>query len=514
MDPRCRYGLLPLLFLVCGVTAQETRKPTVAVLPFSTRVLDTAAIDGLMSEMNSDLINTGRFRVMERSQMDQILKEQGLQQSGACDASDCAILVGKLLAVDDLVLCTIGKVGNTYTLSARLVDVRTGEVEKSVTRNSRAEVDAILTEILPQVARDLGFARMDSGAKGSAPAVKVVSDPAVDSGADADSSDDDDDAGADTTSDGWQKLDVSLGVTAQQPHLKASSGDTLVRGANLVVGREWTHGAWTLGPKVALDGSKTQLPAEDSTYADANFSLGTTWSPLDWLSANITGFYAFQTGSDHDEGATTLLKGTYDANDHLSFGLGFAATWSRQQHGSAFLEPEISATSSWLDFGAELDLGGQWESYSRLTDSNKTVTRSGVKKDTVVQTIDPDSGDVPMLQASANISFHGKSWSVGPTLKFQAWQKTTQDTTVKGKTAQLIQHQYTTSPGISGSIHPKPWLDLDLDISDGVQTGNTNLNGHTLTLRSNPRLAKNFPWLTTANLPAGWVASLTVQTHW
>jgi hypothetical protein len=271
MNPGCRIGCFSLLFGL-GVTAQAAKTPTVAVLPISTRVLDSAAIDGLMSEMNSDLINTGRFRVMERSQMDQILKEQGLQQSGACDASDCAILVGKLLAVDDLLLCTIGKVGNTYTLSARLVDVRTGEVEKSVTRNSRAEVDAILTEILPEVAKELGAGRTDSASTASVATAKIAAVPAPDSSDDSDSAGDDSDQDADTTTDGWQKLNVSVGVTAQQPHLKVASGDTLVRGSNLVVGREWTHGAWTLSPQVALDGSKTQLPAEDSTYADANFS--------------------------------------------------------------------------------------------------------------------------------------------------------------------------------------------------------------------------------------------------
>jgi hypothetical protein len=498
-----------MLLLAVGVPAQGIKKPTVAVLPFSTRVLDSAAIDGLMSEMNSDLVNTGKFRVMERSQMNEILQEQGFQQSGACDASDCAVMVGKLLAVDDLVLCTIGKVGNTYTLSARLVDVRTGEVDKSVTRNSRAEVDAILTEILPQVALDLGNARTDSATKGPVPTGKVVSAPAVDSVADA--VDDDTDEDADKAPDGWQKLDISLGVTAQQPHLKTSFGDTSVRATSLVIGREWTHGTWTLGPKIALDGSKTEFPAEDSTYADANLSLGATWVPRDWFSANVTGFYAFQTGSDHDVGATTLLKATYDANSHLSFGMGFASTWSHQQHGSAFLEPEVAATSSWLDAGAEVDLGGQWESYSRLVDSTKLRK---LLADTVVQTIHPDSGEVPMLQVSANLTFHGKTWSIGPTWKFQAWQKTTQDTTVRGKTAQLTQDQYTTSPGISGAIHPKSWLDLDADVSDGIQTGNSDLNGHTLTLRSNPRLAKNFPWLRTANIPAGWIASLTVQTHW
>ena len=147
------------LTIALAVSAQEPKLPAVAVLPFTSRVLDSSAIDGLTSAMNSELINTGKFRVMERSQMDGILKEQGFQQSGACDGQECAVQVGKLLSVDQMVLGTIAKVGNTYTLSARLVDVQTGEVLKSLTRNSRAEVDAILTDIIPQVARDLAGCR-------------------------------------------------------------------------------------------------------------------------------------------------------------------------------------------------------------------------------------------------------------------------------------------------------------------------------------------------------------------
>jgi uncharacterized protein (TIGR02145 family) len=145
----------PLLFLLLfalDIFAQEAKKPMVAVLPFTSRVLDTSAIEGLVSAMGSELINTGAFRVMERSQMEGILKEQGFQQSGACDGQECAVEVGKLLSVDQMVLGSIAKVGSTYTLTARLVSVQTGEVLKSVTRNSKADVDAILTDILPQVA--------------------------------------------------------------------------------------------------------------------------------------------------------------------------------------------------------------------------------------------------------------------------------------------------------------------------------------------------------------------------
>jgi hypothetical protein len=151
---------VPFLFLAvlaswAPVRAQDARKPMVAVPPFTAHALDADALEGIGSALGSELINTGRFRVMERTQMETILKEQGFEQSGACDGSECAVQMGKLLSVDDMVLGSIAKVGSMYTLTARLVDVRTGEVLRSVTRNSKAQVESVLTEAIPQVARDL-----------------------------------------------------------------------------------------------------------------------------------------------------------------------------------------------------------------------------------------------------------------------------------------------------------------------------------------------------------------------
>lgn len=153
---------LCIMCLAISAMAESRPMAAIAVLPFNARSLDTDAVDGIVSAMGSELINTGKFRVMERSQMQEILKEQGFQQSGACDGSECAVQMGKLLAVSHIVVGTIAKVGSTYTLTAKLVSVETGEVIRSTTRNSRASVDAVLTDILPLVAKDLAQADLAS----------------------------------------------------------------------------------------------------------------------------------------------------------------------------------------------------------------------------------------------------------------------------------------------------------------------------------------------------------------
>lgn len=131
------------------------RIPQVAVMPFSARSVDTEALQGIASALGSSLLRTGKFRVLERSQISQVLGEQGFQQTGACEGSECAVEVGKLLAVDQMVVGSLSRVGNTYSLTARLVNVGTGEVVRSATRNSRGEIDAMVTRVLPLVAKDL-----------------------------------------------------------------------------------------------------------------------------------------------------------------------------------------------------------------------------------------------------------------------------------------------------------------------------------------------------------------------
>lgn len=145
---------LLLLFLTVGIAAAEPL-PTVAVLPFASQVLDSGALEGIGSAFGSELLNTGKVRVMERSQMSRILQEQGFQQSGACDGSECAVQVGRLLSVQSMILGTVAKVGDTYTLTARLVDVGSGEVLASATRNSPAKADALLTDAVPATAKEL-----------------------------------------------------------------------------------------------------------------------------------------------------------------------------------------------------------------------------------------------------------------------------------------------------------------------------------------------------------------------
>jgi len=109
----------------------------------------------LTNALQSEIGKTGKFQVMERAQMDEILKEQGFQQSGACDETGCAVEMGKLLAVNQIVMGNVGLVGKTYTMNVRLVDVSTGKILKDFTEYHKGSIDGLLTKTVPGLARKL-----------------------------------------------------------------------------------------------------------------------------------------------------------------------------------------------------------------------------------------------------------------------------------------------------------------------------------------------------------------------
>jgi len=150
----------PILSIVCLVATASlaqvpARLPAVALMQLQSKALDAEGLEVLGSTLASELLATNRVRVLERSQVDQILKEQGFQQSGACDAGECAVEIGKLLTVEKMVVGSVGRLGAVQSLSLRMVDVGTGEVTKSVSKSCECPQEAVLTRLAPQAVREL-----------------------------------------------------------------------------------------------------------------------------------------------------------------------------------------------------------------------------------------------------------------------------------------------------------------------------------------------------------------------
>ncbi|MBN1999214.1 PEGA domain-containing protein [candidate division KSB1 bacterium] len=144
-----------LLIITSSLYSQIGGRTQVAVMNLDASGIDQAAIIALSDRLRSELLNTGRFDVMERDRMDEILKEQGFQQTGACTSTECVVEVGQMLGVERMIAGSVGKVGRIYTVSARMIDIETGRIMLSKTEDCECPIEKVLTTSIRNIALKL-----------------------------------------------------------------------------------------------------------------------------------------------------------------------------------------------------------------------------------------------------------------------------------------------------------------------------------------------------------------------
>jgi len=112
-------NIILLVISLTLVIAQDSR-PSVAVLDFDAKGIPTYEAETLTERLRSEIANTNAVRLTDRKLLEKILQEQGLQQSG-CTTDECAAEVGQLLGAQFIISGSIGKLGNSFTIDAKMV---------------------------------------------------------------------------------------------------------------------------------------------------------------------------------------------------------------------------------------------------------------------------------------------------------------------------------------------------------------------------------------------------------
>jgi curli biogenesis system outer membrane secretion channel CsgG len=123
----------------------------------------------ITDRLRAELFNTGAVNIMERDQMQAILKEQGFQQSGACTDEACMVEMGKLLGVQQMYTGSIGKIGSIFMINLRIIDVQTGQVLRAVSRDINGM--EVVVSNLPGISQELvGLKPITKSSSAPAPA--------------------------------------------------------------------------------------------------------------------------------------------------------------------------------------------------------------------------------------------------------------------------------------------------------------------------------------------------------
>lgn len=77
------------------------------------------------------------------------MAEQDLQSLVCSSDDECAVRLGKILKVSHIVTGSMGKVGATYTILARVISVETGQVVRTPSKRYQGAIDGLFDELTP-----------------------------------------------------------------------------------------------------------------------------------------------------------------------------------------------------------------------------------------------------------------------------------------------------------------------------------------------------------------------------
>ncbi len=102
-------------------------KPSYAFVSFTTDYKNTLVDDYITDALIEAMFNTGKVKIVERSNLEAILKEQKFQASGLVN-EETAKSIGKIVGVDFVCYGTLKDLDYSFSVNARVVDVETGEL--------------------------------------------------------------------------------------------------------------------------------------------------------------------------------------------------------------------------------------------------------------------------------------------------------------------------------------------------------------------------------------------------
>lgn len=160
MKSPVRAALFLFFIIFILSTASSAReKVAIAVLDFEAKNVNQQNAEAVADLLRTELFNTGSFKVVERAKIQRILEEQRFQMSGVTD-TDQAAQIGRLLNVNKIMVGSVTKLGQTFVINTRIVDVQSGLVtlaEASECRGGEEQLPTAITELALKISYKVGL---------------------------------------------------------------------------------------------------------------------------------------------------------------------------------------------------------------------------------------------------------------------------------------------------------------------------------------------------------------------
>ena len=108
---------LAYILLISSIFSQDG-KLAVSILDFTGEDVKNKVLTACFQKLETSLIQSNRFTVIEKGEREEILKEQEIQSSGVCD-EECVVEIGQLLGAEYLILGDIIEFPGLYQIDLK-----------------------------------------------------------------------------------------------------------------------------------------------------------------------------------------------------------------------------------------------------------------------------------------------------------------------------------------------------------------------------------------------------------
>ena len=152
---KIRLIFLPLILLttLCA-TIQAKEKPTLVVMDLKTIKADDDLAKILSERLRTALSKIGKYQLVSREEMENIVKEMKFQRTEMCDDAECYAEIGMNLGAKKMVAGSIARMGRMYTLNLKLIDIGKAVDEGMATKDCEC-TQQMLLRVVDEAASNL-----------------------------------------------------------------------------------------------------------------------------------------------------------------------------------------------------------------------------------------------------------------------------------------------------------------------------------------------------------------------
>jgi TolB-like protein len=114
------------------------------------------SLGAVIAEMfTTEVVNNNSFKIVEREQLNKVLGELQIGQSGVIDTTDAQKL-GKILGAGAIITGSVAKMGNRLSIESRIIEVETGIIvsaERRIVKENLNDISRNIADMTAELAQ-------------------------------------------------------------------------------------------------------------------------------------------------------------------------------------------------------------------------------------------------------------------------------------------------------------------------------------------------------------------------